>query len=106
MVDYLEPVFSIVVDSRDPVWMVKPKFVSEKYRHVFDFFRRDGHFKPRATDDICFLNVAGKVFFQFPGDIIFSFMREAHPCSYTFDLRIFSSSIMIACSKASGLGGQ
>src|SRR2546422_11621175 len=106
MVDYLEPVFSIVVDSRDPVWMVKPKLVSKKYCHILDPFGGNGHFKPRATDNICFLNVAGKVFFQFLDETIFSFMGEAHPCSYTFDLPIFSLSIMIACSKAYGLGEQ
>src|SRR6266704_67495 len=98
MVDYLESVLSVVVDSRDAVRMVEPEFVSEKYGHVFDLFGRDCHFKSRATDDVCFLKVAGKVFFQFLDEIIFSLMRKDHPCSYTFALRIFSCSMMIACS--------
>src|SRR5437660_5784021 len=106
MIDDLESVFSVVVNSRDPIWMVKPELVSEEYCDVLDLFWRDGHFKPSAADDVRFLDVGGKVLFQLLDESIFSFVRKAHPCSYTFDLRIFSWSMMIACSKASGLGGQ
>src|SRR6266581_9141984 len=106
MVDYLEPVFSVVVNSRNPVRVVKPEFVSEKYRDVLDLFGSDGHFKSSATYNVRFLDVGGEVLFELLDESIFSFVRKAHPCSYTFDLRIFSWSMMIACSKASGLGGQ
>ena len=90
MVDYLEPVLSVVVNSGNPVRVVKPEFVSEKYCDVLDLFWRDGHFKPGAADDVRFLDVGGKVLFQLLDESIFSFVRKAHPCSYTFDLRIFS----------------
>src|SRR2546426_12223695 len=103
MVDYLEPVFSVVVNSRDPVRMVKPEFVSEKNCDVLDLFGSDRHFKPSTTDNVRFLDVGGKALFEFLYARIFSFVRKAHPCSYTFDLRIFSLRIMIACAKAPAL---
>src|SRR2546425_12638004 len=106
MVDYLEPVFSVVVSSRGLVRMVKPEFGSEKNCDVLDLFGSDRHFKPSTTDNVRFLDVGGKALFELLYESIFSFVRKAHPCSYTFDLRIFSWSMMIACSKASGLGGQ
>src|SRR6266568_3538875 len=106
MVDDLEPVFPVVVNSGDPIWMVKPEFVSEKHCDILDLFGSDCHFKPTATDNVRFLDVGWKVLFELLNESIFSFVRKAHPCSYTFDLRIFSWSMMIACSKASGLGGQ
>src|SRR5205807_5981445 len=106
MIDDLEPVFSVIVNSRNPVWMVKPEFVSEKYCDILDLLWSDGHFKPGAADNVRFLDVGGKALFELLYESILSFVRKAHPCSYTFDLRIFSWSMMIACSKASGLGGQ
>src|SRR5260370_41997141 len=105
MVDYFEPVLSVVVDSRHAIRMIEAQLVPQEYRDFLDLFGRNSHLKPPAAYDVCFLDVGRKGFFQFLDEIIFSFVREAHPCSYTFDLRIFSCSMMIACSKASGLAG-
>src|SRR2546422_7487030 len=99
MVDYLEPVFSVVVNSRDPVRMVKPEFVSEKNCDVLDLFGSDRHFKPSTTDNVRFLDVGGKALFWVLYESIFSFVRNAHPRSHTFYLPIFSWCIMISCSQ-------
>src|SRR2546422_3716202 len=100
MVDYLEPVFSVVVNSRDPVRMVKPEFVSEKNCDVLDLFGSDRHFKPSTTDNVRFLDVGGKPLFSLLYEIYFSFLRKGHSCSHTFCLRIFSLCIMIDCFQA------
>src|SRR2546427_8985186 len=106
MVDYLEPVFSVVVNSRDPVRMVKPEFVSEKNCDVLDLFGSDRHFKPSTTDNVRFLDVGGKTPFWRLFERIFSFRRKASPCPFPFSLRTFSCSHVIPPSKPPRPGGD
>src|SRR5439155_1040502 len=94
MVHNLEPVFSVIIDSRNPVRMVKPELVPEKYRDVLDLFGSDGHLKSSATYNVRVLDVGRKALFELLDENIFSFVRKAHPCSYTFDLRIVQDHVV------------